>query len=47
MASIWPKLLESEVWSVGDGTSINAWHDRWIDSSMKLIDVNSKFLLIC
>ncbi|MCI28757.1 putative ribonuclease H protein [Trifolium medium] len=37
----WPKLEENRCWSVGNGSNINFWSDKWINDSLRIIDTGS------
>lgn len=34
----WHDLKSIAAWSLGNGTSINIWKDKWINESLRLID---------
>ena len=35
----WPIIVENEICIIGDGGNINVWQEKWINGSIKLIDV--------
>ena len=39
IANLWPIIVENEICIIGDGGNINVWQEKWINGSIKLIDV--------
>lgn len=35
---LWPKIEEHRSWVIGNGQSVHAWQDKWLNSHMRLRD---------
>ncbi|KAK2417953.1 hypothetical protein QL285_040194 [Trifolium repens] len=41
IAKVWPLLEQHKCWSLGDGSKVNFWHDKWINEHLRISDLVS------
>jgi ribonuclease HI len=41
IAKSWPELEQHKCWSLGDGSKVNFWNDKWINENLRISDIVS------
>lgn len=39
ISQVWPTLEEHQYWAIGNGNSIDAWRDKWVNTSLRINEV--------